>query len=121
MGWRSSYQSTTRKFGMQEAETEECYKKFGDLGDAEYIASSKGRQALFSKPKALSIMDVYTTLIKFQNKKAGVRRKREAMMLSLFRRCDASTSATYRWGCRDDTKKQRQKLVYTDRRRVPQS
>ena len=74
------------------------------MGDAaEYIASSKGRQALFSKPKALSIMDVYTTLIKISKQEGqGVRRKREDMMLSLFRRCDASTSATYRWGCKDD-------------------
>ena len=104
VGGSSISKALQESLGCKRQKLRECYKKFGDLGDAaEYIASSKGRQALFSKPKALSIMDVYTTLIKISKQEGqGVRRKREAMMLSLFRRCDASTSATYRWGCKDD-------------------
>ena len=37
-------------------------------------------------------------------------------MLSLFRRCDASTSATYRWGCKDDKQQSKDRLIYTDER-----
>eukprot|EP00943_MAST-04B_sp_MAST-4B-sp1_P006770 g6770.t1 len=72
------------------------YKKFGDLGDvAEHIIVSRGRQALFSKPKALSIMDVYNALLQIAAQQGtGAMKKRENIMVSLFRRCDASASTT---------------------------
>ena len=75
-GGSSISKALQESLGCKRQKLRECYKKF-DLGDAaEYIASSKGRQALFSKPKALSIMDVYTTLIKISKQEGqGVRRK----------------------------------------------
>ena len=67
---------------------------------------SRGRQALFSKPKALSIMDVYNALLQIAAQQGtGAMKKRENIMVSLFRRCDASASTTYGWNHGQEKKK----------------
>ena len=48
VGGSSISKALQESLGCKRQKLRECYKKFGDLGDAaEYIASSKGRQALF--------------------------------------------------------------------------
>ena len=99
VGGSSISKALRQVLGCDRTKLRTHYKKFGDLGDAaEDLASSKGRQALFSKPKPLTIMDIFNALIKI-SKQSGVGStgRKEGIIGSLFRRCDISSSKSFGW------------------------